>query len=131
MDLTFPWPLSLGEWLAWAIAAITLFFGVLLLFAPRISLRLVRLQTVPEHPEALAEVRGTMAGFYLGVGLACILLAQPLLYIALGFSWAFTAFGRLVSILSEGRPTLYNFILFIIEIILAILPLLFAFGFVA
>ena len=36
-----------------------------------------------------------MAGFYLGLGICCILLAQPWLYIALGFSWLFTAFGRL------------------------------------
>ena len=34
-----------------------------------------------------------MAGFYLGLGLCCILLAQPLLYLALGFSWLFAAFG--------------------------------------
>ena len=44
-----------------------------------------------------------MAGFYLGLGLCCVLLAQPLLYMALGFSWLFTAFGRLVSMMSDRR----------------------------
>ena len=42
-----------------------------------------------------------MAGFYLGLGISCILLAQPWLYMALGFSWLFTAFGRMVSMLSD------------------------------
>ena len=56
-----------------------------------------------------------MAGFYLGVGLCCILLAQPWLYIALGFSWVFTAFGRIVSMLSDRGGTLYNWISLVIE----------------
>ena len=71
-----------------------------------------------------------MAGFYLGVGICCILLAQPLLYLALGFSWLFTAFGRMVSILSDRGNTLYNWISAVIELVLAGLPLAFALGFV-
>jgi hypothetical protein len=88
------------------------------------------LQTVPDHPEAVAEARGTMAGFYLGLGLCCILLAQPWLYIALGFSWLFTAFGRIVSMLSDRGNTLYNWISVVIELVLAGLPLAFSLGFV-
>jgi hypothetical protein len=59
-----------------------------------------------------------MAGFYLGLGVTAIAFQQPFLYMALGFSWAFTAFGRLISILSD-RSTLVNWILIIIEIALA------------
>ena len=83
-------------------------FGLLLLFAPGLSFKLLRLQTSPDHPEAVAEARGTMSGFYLGLGLCCLLLAQPLLYLALGFSWLFTAFGRIVSMMSDRGNTLYN-----------------------
>ena len=36
MNFTFPWPVSQGEWLAWSSAAVTLFLGLMLLFAPRI-----------------------------------------------------------------------------------------------
>ena len=71
-----------------------------------------------------------MAGFYLGLGLCCILLAQPWLYIALGFSWLFTAFGRIVSMLSDRGNTLYNWISLVIELVLAGLPLAFSLGFV-
>ena len=71
-----------------------------------------------------------MSGFYLGLGLCCILLAQPLLYMALGFSWLFTAFGRVVSMLSDRGNTLYNWISLVIELVLAALPLAFSLGFV-
>ena len=72
-----------------------------------------------------------MAGFHLGLGLSSILLAQPLLYMALGFSWAFTAFGRLVSMLSDGGGTIHNAVALVLEIVLAALSLSFAFGLVA
>ena len=77
-----------------------------------------------------SEARATMSGFYLGLGLCCILLAQPLLYMALGFSWLFTAFGRVVSMLSDRGNTLYNWISLVIELVLAALPLAFSLGFV-
>jgi hypothetical protein len=109
---------------------VTILFGVIMLFLPRIGLRILRLQTVPEHPEATSEARATMSGFYLGLGLCCILLAQPLLYMALGFSWLFTVFGRVVSMLSDRGNTLYNWISLVIELVLAALPLAFSLGFV-
>lgn len=131
MEFAFPWPLSQGEWLAWSSAAITVLFGVLLLFAPRISLRIMRLQPTERHPEAVSEARATMSGFYLGVGLCCLLLGnQPFLYMALGFSWLLTAFGRLVSMLSDQGNTLYNWTALAIELVLAALALVFVFGIV-
>jgi uncharacterized membrane protein HdeD (DUF308 family) len=128
MEFAFPWPYSFGEWLAWTCAALTVLFGLLLLFAPVSGLRLYRLQTAPDHPEAVATVRANMAGFYLGLGISCLLLAQPLLYLALGLSWALTGFGRLVSMLSDDGSTLYNWIALVVEIGLALLALVFAFG---
>jgi uncharacterized membrane protein HdeD (DUF308 family) len=125
MEFAFPWPLSQGEWLA----VVTVLFGLLLLFAPGVSLRVLRLQPASDHPEAIAGARATMSGFYLGTGLCCILLAQPLLYMALGFSWLLTAFGRIISMLSDRGNTLYNWASVIIELALAALPLGFAFGF--
>lgn len=130
MEFAFPWPFSQGEWLAWSSAVVTVLFGLILFFAPGLSLRLLRLQTTPEHPEALAEARATMSGFYLGLGLTCILFAQPMLYIALGVSWALTAFGRIVSMMSDRGNTLYNWVSVAVEIALAALPLVFAFGLV-
>lgn len=128
MEFAFPWPVSQGEWLAWASAAVTVAFGLIALFAPVTSLRILRLETRPDHPEAVGEARATVSGFWLGVGIACILLAQPLVYVALGLSWALTAFGRLVSMMSDGGNTPYNWAALAIAIVLALPPLLFAFG---
>ncbi len=129
MEFSFPWPVSQGEWLAWSSAVVTLAFGLALFFAPGLCFRLLRLQPKPEKPAAIAEGRGRMAGFYLGVGLCCIVLAQPLLYMALGFSWLFTAFGRILSMMSDRANTPYNWAFAVIESVLAAAPLAFAFGF--
>ncbi len=130
MEFSFPWPMSQGEWLAWSSAVVTVALGLIFLFAPRISFRLLRLQPTEKHPEAVGEARATMSGFYLGLGLCCILLAQPVLYMALGFSWLFTAFGRVVSMLSDDGNTPYNWAWLIIEVALAGLPLVSVFGLV-
>ena len=124
------WPETQGEWLEWTSAVITIAFGLIYLFAPRIAFRLTRLATHPDHPEALAEGRARLSGFYLGVGLCAILFSQPLVWLALGVSWAFTAFGRLISMLSDRGNTLYNWIALIVEILLAALPLIVEFGFI-
>lgn len=131
MELAFPWPMSQGEWLAWSSAAVTMVLGILMLFAPRLALRLQRLQTVPDHPEAVAGARATMSGFHIGVGLAAILLAQPLIYLTLGICWALTAFGRLISILSDNGSTIVNWLWLVVEIVLSGLALAFALGMVA
>lgn len=128
--IEFYWPATQGEWLAWTSALVTIAFGLILMFAPRLSLKLLRLQTAPDHPEALSEARGTMAGFYLGVGICAMLFAQPLIYLALGAGWAFTAFGRIISMMSDRGVTLYNLVSVVIEILLAAAPLLYGLGWI-
>jgi hypothetical protein len=128
MELTFPWPTTNAEWIAFGSAAFTALLGLLFLFAPGITMRVMRLQTTPEHPEAMAEIRGRMAGFYLGISFCCLLLAQPLLYLALGFSWLFTAFGRLTSMLSDAGLTLANTCWLVIELALAVVTIAYGVG---
>lgn len=130
MEFYFPWPMSNGEWMAWGSAVVTVLLGLLFLFAPTVGLRLLRLRTSEARPEAVGEARSRLAGFYLGIGLCAILLAQPLLYMALGFSWLFSAFGRVISMLSDRGNTPFNWVSLVIDIALAALPLGFAFGLV-
>lgn len=129
MELAFPWPVSTGEWLAWWSALITMLMGLLFFLAPRLALRILRLR--PADPQAGSVARESMAGFYLGIGLSCILLAQPLLYLALGLCWALSAFGRLVSLLIDRHNSVYNWLVLAIDVVLAALPLAFALGLVA
>nr|WP_272906710.1 DUF4345 family protein [Pseudochrobactrum asaccharolyticum] len=117
--------------MAWSVAVITLLFGLLLMFAPGISLKILRLSAPDLRPHALSSVRATMAGPYIGLGVACLLFAQPFLWMALGCVWGFVLFGRLISMMSDKTNSFYNWIAALIELMLAAGPLLFAFGFVA
>ncbi|MEQ1943634.1 DUF4345 family protein [Mesorhizobium sp. VNQ89] len=131
MGFAFSWPVTQGEWLAWISAVVTVLLGVFLLFAPGTAFRLLRLPAKPERPEAYAVARANMAGFYLGAGLSALLLAQPLLYMALGFCWLFTAFGRIVSMMSDQANRLSNWLWLVIDVTLAAMALAFSFGLVA
>ncbi len=129
--LEFYTPQSPGEWMSFLSAAITILFGLYALVFARSTLSTLRLQPKPESPEALSESRGTLAGFYLGVGITTILFAQPFLMMALGAGWAFTAFGRLVSMVVDRGFTAFNAVSLLLEIALAAGPLLYVFGYVA
>ncbi|PYE87975.1 DUF4345 family protein [Phyllobacterium leguminum] len=129
--MEFYWPASDGEWLAWVSALLTVLFGLVLFLAPGLSMKLLRLSPLNERPEAFASIRATMAGFHIGLGLSCLIFAQPFLWLALGAAWGFSLFGRLISMMSDKGNTLYNWIAALIEFLLAAAPLLFAFGFIA
>ena len=123
-------PQTLGEYLAWTSAIITIIFGLICLLAPRTTYRILRLQTRPDVPEALSESRATMAGFYLGAGVLAIVFQQPFIWMVLGAGWAFTAFGRLVSIALDRGNTTFNWVSLVFEMALAAAPLVFVFGYV-
>lgn len=131
MDFAFPWPYSQGEWLAWSVAAFTVLLGACALFAPRLTLRVLRLENEPSRASGVSSVRAQLGGFYVGIGLGAILFAQPLVYMVLGLAWALAAFGRLVSMMSDGANTLYNWLCLMVAIVLAALPLAFTFGFIS
>ena len=129
--MSFYLPTSQGEWLAWSVAVLTLLYGLMLMFAPGISARILRLHTHEMRAHALSTIRSTIAGPYIGLGVACLLFAQPFLWLALGCVWGFVAFGRLISMMSDKANTFYNWIAVVIELLLAAGPLLYAFGFIA
>jgi len=131
MELAFPWPYSQGEWLAWSAAVATVLVGLLALFAPGTTLKLLRLEPRADRSGGVAAARADLAGFPIGLGLACILLAQPMLYIALGLAWAVAAFGRLVSMMSDGGNGPYNIVMLAIELVLAAPAVLFGFGLIS
>jgi predicted membrane channel-forming protein YqfA (hemolysin III family) len=102
-----------------------------MLFAPGITMKLLRLQPINARPEAYSSIRAVLAGPYLGVGLGCLIFAQPFLWVVLGAVWGFALFGRFISMMSDKSATFYNIVAAIIEFLLAAGPLLYAFGFVS
>lgn len=127
MELTLP--TTTEGWLPFSAAAFTLFIGLVALFAPRIMLRLFRLQAREGYPQAIGEPRSTMAGFWLGVGLMGVMMFdQPFVQLCLGAGWLMSAFGRLVSILSDSGATALNLLILLVMLVQAGLTLLPAFG---
>lgn len=122
-------PTERMEFLAFCAAAVTAVIGLAFLFAPRLTYRAVGIDLREGRRGGYAEARSTMGGFHLGLGLACLLLAQPMVYLALGAAFALAAFGRILSMLSDGGNTVANWVLLIVQIVLSALPLAYVFGF--
>jgi hypothetical protein len=129
--MDFYFPTERGEQLAYFAAAFTALIGLFMMFAPRLTYRFLGLQTREGRFGAHAEARSTMGGFYLGFGLAAILVAQPMVYLALGAAFALAAFGRILSMMSDrGGGVIVNTILLVVQAVLAILPISYAFGWI-
>ncbi|MDQ0317903.1 hypothetical protein QO002_000041 [Pararhizobium capsulatum DSM 1112] len=121
-------PTETGEFLAFCAALATAAIGLIFLFAPGVAFRALGLDLREGRRGGYAEARSVMGGFPLGLGLAALLLAQPMVYLALGAAFALAAFGRILSMLSDGGNTLLNWIYLAIQMVLAALPLAYVFG---
>ncbi|KQV24339.1 hypothetical protein ASC97_25880 [Rhizobium sp. Root1203] len=126
MELYFPE--ELGEQLAFCAAAFVALAGFVIMFAPGYAMRVFGLQPREGRRDGYAEQR-SMGGAYLALGLAPILLAQPNIYLVVGAVFAMAAFARIVSLLSDKGGTILNYLLLVVQIVLAALPLGYVFGF--
>ncbi|MFZ1815009.1 MAG: hypothetical protein WBO55_13045 [Rhizobiaceae bacterium] len=109
------------------VAAITALFGLICLLFPSAALGLMRLQAV--EPGAEGEMRGLLAGLYLASSLGVLAGGGIFVQLALGAAWGFTAFGRMISMLSDGANNLFNWLSLLLELTLAILVVAAVFGF--
>lgn len=121
-------PKETGEFLAFCAAVTTVLLGLAIFLAPGLSFRMLGLAQREGRRGALAEARSTIGGFHLGVGLAAVLLAQPMVYLALGSAFALAFFGRILSMMSDGSGGLSNWLFLLLQGALAALPLGYAFG---
>lgn len=123
-------PTETGEFLAFCAAVITSLLGLVFLFAPGIAFRALGIGLREGRRGGYAEARSTMGGFHLGLGVAALLLAQPMVYLALGAAFALAAFGRILSMLSDSGNTVVNWLYLSVQIVLSALLLAYVFGFV-
>lgn len=124
-------PQTTAELLPFATAAVTLLFGLFAMFMPRLMLRAFAFPAMNQQPQGVAEMRATLGGFYLGIGLLSLLLFdQQNIQLLLGGAWTFAAFGRLVALLSDGVSRWRNTALLIVSIAIAAGALASGFGIV-
>ena len=121
-------PTETGEFLAFCAALVAAAIGLVFLFAPGLAFRAIGLDLREGRRGGYAEARSVMGGFPMGLGLAAVLLAQPMVYLALGAAFALAAFGRVLSMLSDGGNTIFNWAYLLVQIVLAALPLAYVFG---
>ncbi|KAA3510413.1 AGROH133_08824 family phage infection protein [Agrobacterium rosae] len=126
--MEFYFPTEFGEQMAFVAAAVSAIIGLFVMFAPGVTFRLFGLQFMTDRRDGLVLLRSSLGGFYLGFGATALLLAQPMVYLAFGASFALAVFGAILSILSDGGATVRNCLLLVVHSVLAALPLMYVFG---
>jgi len=135
-EFQFALPTSNMGWVPFIAAVITILFGMIAFVLPRMALAMMRLRTNDSVISAKGEPRGMLAGFYLGVGGVLAMnpdvVGVPGVFIgfALATCWTLTAFGRMISMLSDRGNNLFNWISLLMELALAALPLVVIFNLV-
>ena len=124
VEIVFPEDWS--ERLAFMTALITMVLGLGLMLMPRRLGKFIGLMPISGSNNGLSEIRGPFGGMWLGLGLACIILAQPFTYFALGVAFLGAVLGRLISVVFDRTFNLYCLIATVIELLWAYFPLKFA-----
>ncbi|THV22409.1 DUF4345 domain-containing protein [Peteryoungia ipomoeae] len=102
--MEFYFPTEPGEQLAFLAATIMALVGCFVLLAPGLAMRMAGLDIREGRNDGYGAVRsagGLLAGF---CGTA-LLLAQPMVYLALGAALGLSVFSRILSIMSDGRSS--------------------------
>jgi hypothetical protein len=121
-------PTETGEFLAFCAAVATALLGLFALFAPGTALKIAGLQGRDGGREGYAFARSA-GGFYAGLAVVALLMAQSWIYMAIGGGFALAAFGRILSLMSDGSFTLKNLAVLALQVVLAGLSLGYVFGF--
>lgn len=86
-----------------AIALITIAFGAFGFVAPRYTAR--ALDLAPDGSTmGLSEMRASVGGLFVAVGLFCLVTGRPEAYTMLGIAYAGAASGRLLSMIVDKPP---------------------------
>ncbi|MEP1208516.1 MAG: DUF4345 family protein [Rhizobiaceae bacterium] len=124
IEIVFPDDWS--ERLAWLTALTTILVGLIMMLFPRTFAQFLGLAVRGDTNKGVSELRGAFGGMWLGLGIACILLAQPFTYFALGLAFLGAVLGRLISIVFDRAYGPHCLIATLIEALGAYFPLRFA-----
>ncbi len=122
-------PASPGEWAAAICALVTVFIGLIMFIFPGLVLRATNLNNESTRALTRMAVRSHPAGLLIGFGLSAFLLQQPLLYLVLGISWGFSAFGQMLAMLINKNFSFVYIASLLAKTALALLTVLAVLGF--
>lgn len=117
------WPDDIRELLSLASAAIAIIIGLVCFLVPQTAMKVLGLAEREGWQGASGEFRGTVAGFHLAAGAFAITDGGVFVLLSLALAWSATAFGRLISILSDRANNLFNWLALMVEIALAAAPM--------
>ncbi len=81
-------------------AAITLLFGLIGFFKPRLLVKPLGIELT--NAAAVSEARAVFGGLNLGMAIAAFTFGEPLIFTALGLTWGVLTLARLWSLAVDG-----------------------------
>ncbi len=127
-EATFEMPEDMAQKMIAVVYLVLMVFGFLTLFAPRIALGAGGLMLSMTRRGGEAAVR-SQGGIALGSGLMGLLVANPLVDLALGAALLLSAFGRVLALLlNRGRPVFAATAL-VVQLLLSLILLAHVFGY--
>ena len=94
-------------------AAVNVILGCLGLLFPQQVSRIVGIH--PEGPLGISELRATYGGFFLCLGLGCLVTQSDHAFLVAGSAWSGAAVARLVSVVADKSRSRENIIGLLIE----------------
>ena len=88
-------------------AGITTILGGMGLLAPNAASKFTGLQA--SNPSGFSEFRATYGGIFLALGIALLVVRQPILYQVIGIAWIAAAVGRIISVFMDNAKESRNF----------------------
>jgi hypothetical protein len=94
-------------------AGIMVLLGLLGLLVPERLSRVVGV--APAGALGVSEVRATYGGFFLGLGVACLVAQSRAAFVVAGTAWGAAAFARILSVVFDHSRTRENYAGILIE----------------
>jgi hypothetical protein len=111
----------LAEWLPRIGAILTVLFGLVGFFKPRLITDGQQIEL--KSAMALSEVRVVFGGLHLGSGIMALALHEPLIYMTLGVAWSFGLLARFYSMLVDKTSLQHSIPGIVIDAVMAFLLL--------
>jgi hypothetical protein len=87
-------------------AGVTLVLGCLGLLFPKAVGRVLGIEA--DRPLGVSEFRATYGGFFLCLGIGCLVAQSPQVFTVVGAAWCAAAFARVMSYAIDGSRTGHN-----------------------